>query len=129
MKLRTTTIAAVVLAMMAGVSGLNALTQEQTVDTAKLFAEIAGDYDFAFEDQFMTIAFWVDGEKLFGAPRGQEDDYAEIVPVDPLNLKFEATTSSGQYFEISFVRDEDGNICKCILTTQGIELEGSRVKK
>ncbi len=129
MKLRTTTVATAVLLVLAGATGLMAVPQEKKVDLAKLYAEIAGDYDFSFEDQFMTIAFWVDKEKLLGAPRGQEDDYAEIIAVDAENLKFEATTSEGQYYEIVFSRDEAGKIAKCVLLTQGYVIEGVRIKK
>jgi hypothetical protein len=129
MKIKRLAVATVVLTMLAGASGLAALGQEKKIDTAKLFAEIVGDYDFSFEDQFMTIAFWLDKEKLLGAPRGQEDDYAEILCVDPENLKFETTTSEGQYFEIVFSRDEAGEIAKCVLMTQGMVIEGVRVKK
>jgi hypothetical protein len=129
MKIKRLAVATLVLTMLAGASGLAAFEQEKKIDTAKLFAEIVGDYDFSFEDQFMTIAFWLDKEKLLGAPRGQEDDYAEILCVDPENLKFETTTSEGQYYEIVFSRDEAGKIAKCVLMTQGMVIEGVRVKK
>jgi hypothetical protein len=129
MTLRKTAGAAAILFLLAAAGGPAAIAQEKKVDTGKLFAEIVGDYDFSFQGEFMTLAFWMDKEKLLGAPRGQEDDYAEIVPVDLENLKFEATTSEGQYFEIAFARDEAGVIAKCLLRSQGLELEGVRVKK
>jgi hypothetical protein len=129
MKSKEITMATAVLILLAGASGLTAFTQEKKFDTAKLYAEIAADYDFSFEDQLMTIAFWVDKEKLLGAPKGQEYDFAEVVPVDLENLKFEATDNDGQYYEIVFSRDEEGKIAKCVLMTQGMVIEGVRVKK
>ncbi len=122
-------VSTMILFLFASAFGQTSTGQEKKVDTAKTFAEIAGDYDFSFEGEFMTIVFWVEKEKLLGAPRGQEYDYAEVLPVEIENLKFEATTSEGEYYEIEFRLGDDGKIAKCILKTQGMEIEGTRVKK
>ena len=129
MKFRKTATAAALLFLIIGTFGPMTLAQEKKVDTAKLYADIAGGYEFFFEDQYLKVVFWVDEGKLLGAPEGQEMDYAEIMPVDLELMKFETTAPDGQYYEIEFGKDEDGKIAKCNLTTQGYVIEGVRVKK
>lgn len=98
------------------------------VDTAKLFTEIAGSYAYTRETQDMVIKFWVEGGKLYGAPEGQENDFAEVVLMDAEKLLFEATPQGGQLFQIEFSRGESGKFEKSILRTQGIEVAGVKIK-
>jgi hypothetical protein len=105
-------------------------TQDKPVDTKKILEEIAGDYDFDFQGQIMMINFFEKDGKLFGAPVGETAE--EILPVKGSLLKFEVTPgSTGQLYELEFVRNEKGVIDKCILKTMGTEIIGikSPIKK
>jgi hypothetical protein len=98
-------------------------TQDKPVDTKKILEEIAGDYDFEFQGQVMVINFFEKDGKLFGAPVGETPE--EILPVKGSSLKFEVTpASTGQLYELEFVRNEKGVIDKCILKTMGSEIIG-----
>jgi len=97
--------------------------QDKPDEAKKILAEIAGDYDFEFQGQMMTINFFEKDGKLFGAPVGETPD--EILPVKGSPLKFEVTPSaSGQLYELEFVRNEKGVIDKCVIKTMGTELTG-----
>jgi hypothetical protein len=105
-----------------------AQAQKNPVDTAKLFAEIAGSYAYSFGGQDLTVNFWVENGKLYGAPPGEEAEFAEIFLKDADKLLFEATPPNGPLYEIEFVRGEDKKISKSVLRTQGIEAQGVRIK-
>jgi hypothetical protein len=101
---------------------------QNTADTAKLYAEIAGDYEFAIEGQTDILIFFVKDGVLMG--KGSDD--AEEVPLEPVEgkeLVFEATNSRGQFYELTFSRDESGKITKCLVVTMGMEVEGIKIKK
>ncbi|MCX6576784.1 MAG: hypothetical protein NTV82_10375 [Candidatus Aminicenantes bacterium] len=99
------------------------LTQDKPADTKEILGEIAGDYDFDFQGQAMAINFFEKDGKLFGAPVGETPE--EILPVKGSLLKFEVTpASTGQFFELEFVRNEKGVIDKCVLKTMGSEIIG-----
>jgi len=98
------------------------------VDTKKLYAEIAGDYEFAMDAEVMHVIFFEKDGKLYGAPPDETPE--EILPVKDKPLSFEVTVAgSGAYFAIEFLRNEKGEIDKCRLQSQGIELLGTKVKK
>jgi hypothetical protein len=97
------------------------LAQDKPADTKKILEEIAGDYDFESEGQSMVINFFEKDGKLFGAPVG--DTPEEILAVKGSLLKFEVTpASTGQLYELEFVRNEKGVIDKCVLKTMGMEI-------
>lgn len=96
-------------------------------DLEKKYAPIVGTYEFYVEADVMTIKFWVEEEKLWGGPEGETP--AELVPMEGEEWKFEATTDDGQYFIISFAKDESGKFNKCIIEAMGMELEGTRIEK
>ncbi len=96
-------------------------------DLAKKYAPIVGTYEFYVEAQVMNIKFWVEDEKFWGAPEGETP--AEIVPMEGEEWKFEATTDDGQYYIISFVKDESGKFNKCFVESMGMEIEGTRIKE
>ncbi len=105
-------------------------TQDKPVDTKKILGEIAGDYDFDIQGQGMSINFFEKDGKLFGAPVGETPE--EILPVKGSSLKFEVTPSTtGQLYELEFVRNEKGVIDKCIMKAMGMEITGIKrpVKK
>jgi hypothetical protein len=97
-------------------------------ETAKTYEEIAGEYEFTYEGQTEVLIFFVKDGVLMG--KSYDDD--EEVPLEPVEgeeLKFEATTNQGQFYELTFSRDEKGKITKCLLMTGGIEIEGTKVEK
>ena len=65
---------------------------------------------------------------LFGAPPGETPE--EIHPVEGKPLGFDITVSTnGQYYEMQFVRNDQGVIDKCIMTVMGVVVEGYQIKK
>jgi hypothetical protein len=102
--------------------------EKKPTDTAKLYAEIAGSYSYNLNGQDMIINFWVENGKLYGAPQGQENEYAEVIIKDVEKLFFEATPPGGQLFEIEFARGESKKIEKSVLRSQGTEVAGIKIK-
>ena len=101
--------------------------QEKT-DTQKLYAEIAGDYEFEYEGQADVITFFVEDGVLMGKD-SDDDRGTALEPVEGQELVFEVTTDEGQYFKITFSRDENGKITQCLLVTMGLELQGKKIIK
>ena len=101
---------------------------QQKTDTGKLYAEIAGDYEFEFEGQVDTIAFFVEDGVLMGRD-SDDDEGTPLEPVEGKELVFEATSDSGQLFVITFSRDDSGKITKCLLVTMGMEIQGVKINK
>ncbi len=97
-------------------------------DAQKVYADVAGTYEFIYEGQSLVIVFHVQDGKLYGREES-DDEEVEIKLVDLAALKFETTVqSTGQYYEIGFARDEAGKVTKCRLATGGIEIDGTRLK-
>ena len=94
----------------------------------KLIAEIVGDYDFSLQGQSLLVQFTEQDGKLFGAPPGETPE--EIHPVEGKALCFDVTVAaSGDYYELQFVRNDKGVIDKCIMSVQGMVVEGFKIKK
>ena len=109
------------------VSNPVSFTQEKT-DTEKLYAEIAGEYEFDFEGQVETITFYIQDGDLMG--RDSDDDEGTVLdPVEGDELAFEVTTEEGQYIELIFSRDDDGLITQCLLKTMGMEIQGVKISE
>jgi hypothetical protein len=101
---------------------------QEKADVQKIYADVAGTYEFVYEGQSLIIVFHVMDGRLYGREESGGED-AEIKPLDLDNLKFETTVqSTGQYYEIGFSRDENGKVTKSRLATGGIEIDGTRVK-
>lgn len=100
----------------------------QPVDMKKLIGEIVGQYEFAADTQTLLVEFVEFEGKLFGAPPGETPE--EIHPVDGKPLYFDITLAqSGQYYELQFVRNDQGVIDKCIMNVGGMVIEGTRIIK
>ena len=96
-------------------------------DRQALYEEIAGKYQFDGTPGGTTIlAFYVDDGILYGASE-DSGETVELEPVEDNPLFFTATTSEGQYFEITFARDEDEHISLCTVMTMGQEFEGYKI--
>ena len=101
---------------------------EKPVDMKKLIAEIVGDYSFEFQGQALIVQFTEQDGKLFGAPPGETPE--EIKPVEGKPLGFDVTVSTnGDYYELQFVRNDKGVIDKCVMSVQGMVVEGAKVIK
>ena len=117
----------VCLALMFFAFTLTSIAQEKKAESKKTYDEIAGKYEFDVEGQVMVIAFWVEDGKLWGGPEGEEP--VELEPVEEEELKFNASTSEGQFFEITFAKDDKGKVEKCVIGTQGMEYEPNKIKE
>jgi len=105
-----------------------AAAQDKPVDMKKLIAEIVGDYEFALQGQILLVTFIEQDGKLFGAPPGETPE--EIHPVEGKPLCFDITLAdSGDYYELQFVRNDKGVIDKCVMSVQGMVVEGAKVIK
>jgi hypothetical protein len=101
---------------------------QKEADTAKIYEEIAGDYEFTYEGQTEVLIFFVKDGVLMGKSYN-DDEEVPLEPVEGEELKFEATNNQGQLYNLAFSRDEKGKITKCLLMTMGIEIEGTKVEK
>lgn len=111
-------------ALILGICALGIHAGDQTEGK---YAALCGDYEFEFEGQVMVVSFHEEDGVLYAAPEGETPE--EIVPIEGEDLKFEVTVAAnGQYYEIEFVKNEEGKIDTCILRTMGMELEGDRLK-
>ena len=121
-----------VFACLVGIASAQATTQtaaqDKPVDMKKLLAEIAGDYSFEFQAQVLLVQFTAQDDRLFGAPPGEMPE--EIKPVEGEPLCFDVTVSTtGDYYVLQFVRNDQGVIDKCVMTVQGMVIEGYKVAK
>ena len=98
-------------------------------DKAKLYEEIAGDYEYEYQGQFIVIKYWVEDDMLYATQEGSPEPPAKLDPVEGKELVFETTGSDGNLYVISFSRDENGKITKSTLATMDIEIEGAKIKK
>lgn len=126
--LRSRMIVGPALFLLAAVLFFPALSSSQEkADVQKIYADVAGTYEFSLEGQSLILIFFVKDGLLYGKEQMDPED-VEIKPLDPEKLKFEATVqSTGRYYEIEFIRDEAGKINKCHLSSAGMELDGARV--
>ncbi len=115
-----------VFALIAAVGGLAVMAQESDDALKKKYAPILGDYEFDMEGQVMLVSFWVENGGLWGGPEGQ--DAAELTTVEGDELKFEINTADGTYMELEFIKDESGEVVKCIALGMGMEMEGVKIK-
>jgi hypothetical protein len=98
-------------------------------EKAKLYEEIAGNYEYEYEGQYIVVAYWVEDGVLWATQEGNPDPPDELTPVEGKELEFETTGGDGNLYVICFSRDDDGKITKSTLSTMGITIEGVRIKK
>ena len=112
------------VALLLVLTGPGVFSQEKA---AGKYAALCGDYEFEFEGQVMVISFWEEDGRLMAAPEGESAE--EINPMEGEELKFDVTVSdNGQYYEIEFVKNDQGEIDTCIMRVMGMEIEGTRIK-
>jgi hypothetical protein len=121
-------LAPVLFILAAGLFLPSPSISQEKADAQKIYADVAGTYEFPYEGQMLILIFFVKDNLLYGKEQWDSED-VEIKPLDLENLKFEATVqSNGSHYEIGFVRDGEGKVNKCHLSTAGTELDGERVK-
>ena len=99
---------------------------DKQVDEEKLYKEIAGRYEFDVDGQITILDFQAEDGTLYGTSE-DDDEAVEIVPVDLEKMSFEATGSDGMFYEITFSRDDDKKITKCLILTEGMEILGNKI--
>lgn len=125
--IRITATAILALACLA-IRAMPAGAQDKPADMKKVIADIVGDYDFAMQGESMIIQFTESDGKLFGAPVGETPE--EITPIEGKPLCFRVTLAeTGQYYELQFVRNDQGVIDKCVMNAMGITVEGLKILK
>ena len=95
----------------------------------KLIEEMAGDYEFEFQGQYVVMSFSADGETLMGAPEGEAQE--EMEPVEGEPMKFTAYDPSGNEWKMEFKKDDEGKITICLITVDAMgitDLEGHKIK-
>lgn len=102
--------------------------QEQQADTEKLLAEIAGNYEFEYEGQYMVFVFTVEDGNLMGSPEGEAAEVME--PVEGEEMTYVGYSPDGTEYQFKFSKDEEGKVskCLCIVPAMGIEIEGLKIK-
>ena len=98
-------------------------------DKANLYAEIAGNYEYELEGQIIIIIYSVEDGVLYGNTKGNPELPSLLEPVEGKELEFTTTGDDGNLYVISFSRDEGGKITRSLLSTQGMEIEGIKIKK
>jgi hypothetical protein len=96
--------------------------------SAKLLAEIAGNYEFEFQGEYIVFVFSAEDGKLMCAPEGEVQE--EIEPIEGEKMTFVGYAPDGREFRFAFERDDKGKISKCKVNVpaMGIEVEGVKIK-
>ena len=93
----------------------------------EIYHEIFGYYNFLMNEKKLVISFFTKDTYLFG----QYGDILEIplFPVDDNFLEFEWRPESpyDKIYKLRFVRDQEGNITKCILQIGGQSYKGIKL--
>ena len=101
-------------------------SQESEVDP-KLLEELAGNYEIEIQGQKGVFAFIAEEGKLIGGfPAGEP--LAELEPVEVEELTFIGRSRDGTEHHFKFLRDEEGNIAKCIMSIPAVGLVVDMIK-
>jgi hypothetical protein len=125
---RAAAVVILVSAFAAAAWAQQATPQDTPADPKKLLQEIAGDYNFDFQGQPMTINFFEKDGKLYGGPVGETPE--EMLPVEGSLLKFTVTpAAAGQTYELEFARNDKKVIDRCVIKVMGMEILGTKTIK
>ena len=116
------------LAFTLSVLTIPGLAQEKTEATEKLLKEIAGDYEFEYQGDYIVFVFTLENGNLLGAPEGEAAEILESVEGE--EMTFLGYDPDGVEYQFKFIKDEDGEISKCLCTVpaRGLEIEGAKIK-
>ena len=99
--------------------------EEKKVDP-KLLDEIIGGYEFKIQGQAGVFVFVAEEGKLMGAPAGIKP--AVLEPVEGEEMTFVGYNPDGTENFFKFLRDEEGNVAKCILSVPAMGLVADMFK-
>jgi hypothetical protein len=108
-------------------SGLNVSSLAQ--DEVKVLEEIAGTFEYEYEGQVLVVIYTVEDGVLYGTEENDPNPPSKLDPVEGKELVFETTGDDGNYYVISFSRDEEGKITKSVLAVMGLEIDGVKIKE
>ncbi len=102
--------------------------QEEKIDP-KLLTELVGNYELEIQGQKGVFIFTSEKGNLKGAPAGESQSVLE--PVEGEEMTFVGQSPDGAEYRFKFLRDEEGNIAKCILSvpTMGLVVDMFKLKK
>jgi hypothetical protein len=121
------TAAVAAAAFLLAVCGLPAAAQTKPAAETYKLEELVGDYEFNAEGQTLFVRFFVDNGKLFGAPPNETPE--QLNPVKDKPLCFDVLVQGTEYYFLKFFRNEQGEIDTCIMSVQGMEITGKKIKK
>lgn len=103
------------------------IIQDKKVDP-EVLEQIAGNYEFEYQGQFMVFVFTVEDGNLMGAPENETPDTLE--PMADKETTFLGYSPEGAEYQFAFKKDADGKYTICVVNipAMGIEVEGFRVK-
>ena len=121
-------VCVVCMLLVLNVSSLAQEKKQWEKVSAKLLAEIAGNYEFEFQGEYIVFVFSVEDGKLMTAPEGEVQE--EMEPVKGEKMTFVGYAPDGREFRFAFERDEKGKISKCKVSVpaMGIEAWGDKIK-
>jgi len=94
----------------------------------QVYHEIAGDYRFIIEEKTLDISFYVQDRYLMGKQENESEGIVlQRIEGNPMEFKFR--TPDGRVYELRFLRDENGKIEKCLMSKEGKEYEGFKVRE
>ena len=98
------------------------------VDTAKLYAELSGSYEFDVGDRIVPFWLIVKNGKLFLDIKVEGVDPEEMIPVVGEVMKFESI-ANGYKVIATFKRNDEGKIKGCTIYYPEMGTEYEAVKK
>ena len=122
-------IAAIFMALAAFAAPAPSGTFPGPADIPRLYAEIAGDYEFYFGQRYWILLVTTDQGKLWGRNPG-DSQRGELRPVDIEGLKFKIEDPSkapGHEQYLVFVRNSEGHISGLRLLAEGTESPGAKL--
>ena len=116
------------LAFTLSVLTIPGLAQEKTEATENLLKEIAGDYEFEYQGDYIVFVFTLENGNLLGAPEGEAAEILESVEGE--EMTFLGYDPDGKEYTFKFARDEGGELTKCTVSVpaMGLEIEGAKIK-
>jgi hypothetical protein len=124
--IRKKSFAGLALLLVLSFCSTGLLAQQSDEAAKKKYAPILGGYEFDADGQLMVINFWIEGGELWGGPEGETPSV--LTPLEGKEFAFEADVM-GQYYEVTFIKNEEGKYTGCVVATMGMEIEGVKINK
>lgn len=126
-KCKDTWIAVMIcLLFMPFMIGSSFFMQEEKKVDPKLLDELVGGYEVKIQGQSGIFVFMAEEGKLKGAPAGDKPTVLEPVEGEDLTFVGYAPDGTEQFFK--FLRDDEGNVAKCILSIPALGLVADMFK-